>query len=155
MNKKLYIGNLSQSITEEDLKANFSSIGEVVSVSIIKDKFTGTSRGFGFVEMMTAEAAAEAIQKFNGGALDGMTIVVNEAREKTAADRERRPGGSYSQNRGPGGGRPGGGFGGGRPGGGSGGGRPGGNRPGGGFGGGRPGSGRSGGGRPGGSGRDR
>ena len=114
MNKKLYIGNLSQSITEEDLRVNFSSIGEVLSVAIIKDKFTGTSRGFGFIEMMTAEAAEEAIRKFNGGELDGKTIVVNEAREKTDTGRGRRPGGSYSQNRGPGGSRPGSG----RPGGG-------------------------------------
>ena len=124
MNKKLYVGNLSQAITEEDLRANFSSVGEVLSVNIIKDKFTGTSRGFGFVEMMTAEAAEEAIRKFNGGELDGMAIVVNEARVKTDTESGRRPGGSYSQNRGPGGGRPGsgrpggGGFGGSRSGGG-------------------------------------
>lgn len=108
MNKKVYIGNLSQAITEEDLRANFSSVGEVLSVAIIKDKFTGASRGFGFVEMMTEEAAEEAIKKFNGGELDGKTLVVNEARAKTDAGRGRRPGGSYSQNRGFGGGRPGG-----------------------------------------------
>jgi RNA recognition motif-containing protein len=113
MNKKLYIGNLSQGVSEEDLKANFSSVGEVESVSVIKDKFTGTSKGFGFVEMATSEGAEEAIKKFNGGELDGKTIVVNEARPKKemGAGGGGRPGGSYSQNRGPGGG-------GGRPGGG-------------------------------------
>jgi RNA recognition motif-containing protein len=117
MNKKLYIGNLSQGVSEEDLKANFSSVGEVESVSVIKDKFTGTSKGFGFVEMATSEGAEEAIKKFNGGELDGKTIVVNEARpKKEMGAGGGRPGGSYSQNRGSGGG-------GGRPGGGPGRGR--------------------------------
>jgi len=110
MSKKLYIGNLSQGVSEEDLRVNFSSIGGVRSVSIIKDKFTGTSKGFGFVEMETEEGAAEAIKKFNGGELDGKTIVVNEARPKGDAGSGGRSGGSYSQNRGygGGGGRPGG-----------------------------------------------
>jgi len=108
MNKKLYIGNLSQGVSEEDLRANFSSVGDVQSVSIIKDKFTGVSKGFGFVEMATDEGAEEAIRKFNGGELDGKTIVVNEARPKKDMGSGGRPGGSYSHNRGPGGGRPGG-----------------------------------------------
>ena len=82
MNKNLYIGNLSYKITDEDLKINFSEAGEVVSASIIKDKFSGQSRGFGFVEMKTEEGAAEAIKKFNGGTLDGKAITVNEARPK-------------------------------------------------------------------------
>jgi len=108
MNKKLYIGNLSQGVSEEDLRVNFSSVGDVQSVSIIKDKFTGVSKGFGFVEMATTEGAEEAIKKFNGGELDGKTIVVNEARPKKDMGSGGRPGGSYSQNRGPGSGRPGG-----------------------------------------------
>jgi len=82
MNKKLYIGNLSYSITDEDLQANFSEAGEVASAIVMKDKFTGQSKGFGFVEMKTEEGAAEAIKKFDGGTLDGRTITVNEARPR-------------------------------------------------------------------------
>lgn len=106
MNKNLYIGNLSVKVTEEDLKANFSEVGKVVSVNIVKDKYTGLSRGFGFVEMETEEAAKEAIQKFNGGQLLGNTITVNEARPKKEGGGPRREGGR------------GGGYGGGRGGGG-------------------------------------
>src|SRR3989339_731716 len=109
MNKNLYVGNLSQKVTEEDLKNNFSEAGAVASVSVIKDKFSGVSRGFGFVEMETEEGAQEAIKKFNGGDLDGKTITVNEARPKTESSGPRRDGGG----RGPGGG---GGFRGGRSG---------------------------------------
>ncbi len=82
MNKNLYVGNLSQNVTEEDLRKNFSEAGKVVSAAVIKDKFSGVSRGFGFVEMETEEGAQEAIRKFNGGDLDGKTITVNEARPK-------------------------------------------------------------------------
>ncbi|MHB8909166.1 MAG: RNA recognition motif domain-containing protein [Syntrophales bacterium] len=115
MNKNLYVGNLSQKVTEDDLRNNFSEAGAVASVSIIKDKFSGVSRGFGFVEMETEEGAQEAIKKFNGGDLDGKTITVNEARPKTESSGPRRDGGG----RGPGGG----GFRGGRGGAGGGGGR--------------------------------
>jgi len=111
MNKNLYVGNLSQKVTEDDLRNNFSEAGAVASVSVIKDKFSGVSRGFGFVEMETEEGAQEAIKKFNGGDLDGKTITVNEARPKTESSGPRRDGGG----RGPGGG---GGFRGGRGGGG-------------------------------------
>ncbi len=82
MNKNLYVGNLSYKVTDDDLKSNFTEAGEVVSASIIKDKFTGQSKGFGFVEMKTEEGATEAIKKFNGGMLDGKAITVNEARPK-------------------------------------------------------------------------
>ena len=82
MNKNLYVGNLSYKITDDDLRSNFSEAGEIASSSIIKDKFTGQSKGFGFVEMKTEEGAAEAIKKFNGGMLDGKAITVNEARPK-------------------------------------------------------------------------
>jgi len=82
MNKNLYVGNLSVEVTEEDLKANFSEVGKVVAVTVIKDKYTGLNRGFGFVEMETEKDAQEAIQKFNGGSLLGNTISVNEARPK-------------------------------------------------------------------------
>ena len=102
MNKNLYVGNLSYKITDEDLKSNFSEAGEVESATIIKDKFSGQSKGFGFVEMKTEEGAAEAVKKFNGGTLDGKTITVNEARPK----KEFGGGGGHR-----GGGRPGGGGG--------------------------------------------
>jgi RNA-binding proteins (RRM domain) len=119
MNKNLYVGNLSFKVTDEDLKTNFTEAGEVASASIIKDKFTGQSKGFGFVEMKTEEGATEAIKKFNGGMLDGKAITVNEARPK----KEFGAGGS----RGGGGGNRGGGGGGfnrgGRGGGGGGGNR--------------------------------
>ena len=115
MNKNLYVGNLSQKVTEDDLRNNFSEAGAVASVSVIKDKFSGVSRGFGFVEMETEEGAQEAIKKFNGGDLDGKTISVNEARPKTESTGPRR-----DQNRG-GGFRSGGGGGGGYRGGGGGG----------------------------------
>jgi len=82
MNKNLYIGNLPYEVTEEDLKTNFSEVGKIVSVTVIKDKYTGLSRGFGFVEMETEKEAEEAIKKFNGGQLLGKTITVNEARPK-------------------------------------------------------------------------
>ena len=82
MNKNLYVGNLSYKVTDDDLKTNFTEAGEVASASVIKDKFTGQSKGFGFVEMKTEEGATEAIKKFNGGMLDGKAITVNEARPK-------------------------------------------------------------------------
>jgi len=90
MNKNLYVGNLSQKVTDDDLRKNFSEAGTVVSAAIIKDKFSGVSRGFGFVEMETEEGAQEAIKKFNGGDLDGKTITVNEARPKTESSGPRR-----------------------------------------------------------------
>jgi len=104
MNKNLYVGNLSYKVTDDDLKSNFSEAGEVASVAIIKDKFSGQSKGFGFVEMKTEEGATEAIKKFNGGMLDGKAITVSEARPK----KEFGAGGGGSR----GGGRPGGGGGG-------------------------------------------
>lgn len=91
MGKRLYIGNLDSEVTELDLSHNFSSIGKVLSVAIIKDRYTNRSRGFGFVEMETEEAAREAIAQFNGGSLKGKTIVVSEAKsEKPKNVSERR-----------------------------------------------------------------
>jgi len=82
MPKNLYIGNLAYEVTEEDLKRNFGEVGEVISANIVKDKYTGTSRGFGFVEMSNEEDAQEAIKKLNGAELAGRKIVVQEARPK-------------------------------------------------------------------------
>jgi RNA recognition motif-containing protein len=99
MDVKLYVGNLSYSTTEEDLRALFSQAGAVASVALIKDRDTGRSKGFAFVEMGTQAEAQKAITMFNAFKLQDRTLVVNLARP-----REERPGG-------PGGGGGGGGFG--------------------------------------------
>ena len=90
--KKLYVGNLPFSTTEDDLKQMFAPYGEVTTVTIIKDKFSGRSKGFGFVEMSTDEEATKAVEMFNGQDLDGRQIVVNEARPM--APRAPRTGGT-------------------------------------------------------------
>jgi cold-inducible RNA-binding protein len=108
MNKKLYIGNLAREVTEQDLNDNFSSVGKVMSAVIIKDKYSNQSKGFGFVEMETEEAARQAIAEFNDGELEGRKITVSEAREQRK-DREGgfgrsgRPGSGPSRNFGGGG----------------------------------------------------
>lgn len=79
----IYVGNLSQQTTEEDLKTAFEAFGKVASVNIIKEKFSGTSRGFGFVEIEDKASAKEAIEKLNGSELKGTRILVNEARPKS------------------------------------------------------------------------
>ena len=107
MATKLFVGGLSWDTTEESLRNFFSGVGTVGSAVIIMDKFSGKSRGFGFVEMSSDEEAQKAIQELNGKALDGRTIVVNEA--KPMAPRENR---GFGGGGGAGGGR--GGFGGGR-----------------------------------------
>jgi RNA recognition motif-containing protein len=89
MSKKLYVGNLSYEVTEEDLKKNFGEAGECVAVNIIRDKYSGNSRGFGFVEMATEEEAQEAIKKLNGGELSGRKITVQEARPRKEQSRMR------------------------------------------------------------------
>lgn len=80
MNKKLFVGGLAFSTTEDVLRDTFSKAGEVISAAIITDKFSGRSKGFGFVEMATDDEARKAIEMFNGQELDGRTITVNEAR---------------------------------------------------------------------------
>ena len=127
----IYVGNLAPEVTEEDLKTAFSAFGQVQTATVIKDKFSGESRGFGFVEMPAKAEAQTAITEMNGKDLKGRTLNVNEARPKT--DRPRGGGGGY----GGGGGRRGGGGGGYGGGGGSRGGRGGGGGYGGGGGGGR------------------
>jgi cold-inducible RNA-binding protein len=88
MAKRLYIGNLSFEATEQQLRDLFSQVGEISSVDLITDKFTGRGKGFAFVEMASDAASQEAIDKFNGYSLDNRSIVVNEARP-----REERSGG--------------------------------------------------------------
>lgn len=109
MPAKLFVGGLAWATTEESLKNHFSQVGSVVSATVINDKFTGRSRGFGFVEMSTDQETAEAIAKLNESELDGRKIIVNEAKPRTEG--ESRPRGNFSRG---GGDRPrGGGFGGG------------------------------------------
>jgi RNA recognition motif-containing protein len=88
----IYVGNISRSVTETDLRDAFQAFGEVQSVSIIKDKFSGESRGFGFVEMPNKEEAEKAISSLNGKDLKGRPLTVNEAKPRT--DRPRTGGGS-------------------------------------------------------------
>jgi RNA recognition motif-containing protein len=105
MSMKLYVGNLAFQTTSEDLQQLFGEVGTVESASVIEDRETGRSRGFGFVEMSSKEEGQKAIQQFNGHEVGGRALNVNEAKP-----REDRGGGR-------------GGFGGGRNGGGNGGGR--------------------------------
>lgn len=79
MNKKVFVGNLSYSVSEMRLEEVFSEYGTVESVKIITDKYTGKSRGFGFVEMSEPEEAQNAIEALNGTDLEGRNIVVNKA----------------------------------------------------------------------------
>lgn len=80
MNKKLYVGSLSFDTTEDGLRDHFAKAGKIESVSIITDKTSGRSKGFGFVEMSSEDEAKKAIEMFDGKELDGRTIVVNEAK---------------------------------------------------------------------------
>ncbi len=80
MAKKLYVGSLSYNTTDDQLKQHFSQAGTVDSATVITDKMSGRSKGFGFVEMSTDEEATKAVEMFNGQDLDGRQIVVNEAR---------------------------------------------------------------------------
>jgi len=80
LNIKLYCGNLSYNVTGDQLQELFSQAGKVVSAVVISDKFSGRSKGFGFVEMSTEEEAKKAIEMFNGQDFDGRAMVVNEAR---------------------------------------------------------------------------
>ncbi len=80
MGNKLYVGGLPYSVTEGRLEEVFSAHGSVQSAKVISDKFTGQSRGFGFVEMGSSEEAQKAISALNGTQLDGRTLVVNEAK---------------------------------------------------------------------------
>lgn len=125
MSTKLYVGNLAFQTTSEELQQLFSQAGTVQSASVIEDRDTGRSRGFGFVEMASPEDGQNAISQFNGKEFNGRNLTVNEARPRE--DRGNRGGGG-------GGGRGGYGGGGGRGGYGGGGGRGGdrGNRGGGG-----------------------
>ncbi|MDI6765664.1 MAG: RNA-binding protein [Bacteroidota bacterium] len=105
----IYVGNLSSQVSDDDLRAAFQPFGEITRVTVIKDKWSGESKGFAFVEMAKKEEGQSAIDGLNGKELQGKSIVVNEARPKT-----ERSGGGRGRGKGS--------FGGGRRDGGSGGG---------------------------------
>ena len=111
---RIYVGNLSYDTTEDELKKDFSAFGEVVSVSVVTDRYSGRSKGFAFVEMTNKAEADAAITGLNGKAVKERTLVVNEARPRTE-------GGSSGGSRGGYSGGGGGGYGGGRDSGGGGG----------------------------------
>src|SRR5438270_2146267 len=119
MSMKLYVGNLSFQTSSEDLQQLFAQAGTVESASVVEDRETGRSRGFGFVEMATAEDGQKAIEQFNGKEFNGRNLNVNEARPRE--DRGGRGGGGgrggYGGGRGGGGGGRSGGYGGNRSGG--------------------------------------
>ena len=102
MGRKLYVGNLPYSASQESLTETFSQCGEVDSVNVITDRDTGQSKGFGFVEMSTDSEAQKAIQELNGTSIDGREIKVNEAKPK--APRGGGGGGGYGGGGGGGGG---------------------------------------------------
>ena len=95
---KLYVGNLSYSVTDEDLRQAFAAYGQVASAEAVKDRYSGQSKGFGFVEMPSPDEAKAAMQALNGTDLKGRSINVNEARPRAGGggggrDRDRRGGG--------------------------------------------------------------
>jgi RNA recognition motif-containing protein len=110
MSTKLYVGNLSFRVSSEDLQEHFATAGEVNSANVVMDRETGRSRGFGFVEMASEDAANNAIAQFNGQEYDGRNMVVNEARPR---EDSRGGGGGGRGGRGGGYGGGGGGYGGG------------------------------------------
>ena len=91
MGKRLYIGNLSYSTTDAQLEELFAPHGQIESVSVITDRDTGRSRGFGFVEFASQESATKAVAALNGYMLDGRPLTVNEARERTESRAPRGP----------------------------------------------------------------
>jgi len=101
----IYVGNISRTATEQDIKEAFEAFGAVQSAAIIKDKFSGESRGFGFVEMPNKEEGDKAISGLNGKDVKGRTLTVNEAKPRTDRPRTGGPGGGRGGFGGGGGGR--------------------------------------------------
>jgi cold-inducible RNA-binding protein len=99
MGKKLFVGGLPYATTSDELKNHFMGAGTVVSAQIITDKFSGRSKGFGFVEMSSDDEAAKAVEMFNGTDFGGRSLAVNEARPKTEGPRRDFGGsrGSYDR----------------------------------------------------------
>ena len=96
---RIYVGNLSYEVTEDDLRQEFKPFGDVESVSVVTDKYSGRSKGFAFVEMPLAAEGQAAVDGLNGKSLRERTLDVNEARPRT----EKRGGSSYGQRGGGGG----------------------------------------------------
>ena len=97
MAKKLYVGNLSYSTTEDTLKEAFAAAGTVESAVVIMDRMSGRSKGFGFVEMSTDEEATKAIEMFNEKDIEGRNVVVNEARPMTERPKRDFDRGGYDK----------------------------------------------------------
>src|SRR5579883_2088591 len=97
MGKKLYVGNLPYSATEDSLHETFSQCGNVESARIITDRDSGRSKGFGFVEMSTDEEAASAINKLNGADMGGRQLTVNEAKPQAPREGGRGGGGGFGR----------------------------------------------------------
>ena len=95
MSNRLYVGNLPYSMTDDLLRQAFAAHGEVISATVVMDRETGRSRGFGFVEMASAADAAKVTQTMSGQLLDGRPITVNEARERAGGGGGRGGGGGY------------------------------------------------------------
>ncbi|PTN05984.1 RNA-binding protein [Mangrovibacterium marinum] len=89
----IFVGNLNYNLTQDDLREIFEEYGELDSVKLITDKFTGKSKGFGFVEMANEEEAKKAIEELNGAELEGRTMVVNESIDKPRENRRPAGGG--------------------------------------------------------------
>jgi len=87
----IYVGNLSREVTEDELRQSFEAFGQVTSVNVIKDRYSGESRGFAFVEMSTKSEAQAAINGLNGTSLGERTLSVSEARPRTEGGGGRRP----------------------------------------------------------------
>ena len=98
----IYVGNLASDATDADLREAFEAFGQVDSATVIKDKFSGTSRGFGFVEMPDKGEGQSAINDLNDTQLKGRNIIVNEARPRTDRPRDRDGGGGRGGRGGPG-----------------------------------------------------
>lgn len=93
MSMKLYVGGLAYAVTEQDLEALFAEYGKVTSSAVIKDRDSGQSKGFGFIEMEDLKEAQNAIKELNGKEVSGRSITVNQARPQE----DRRPGGGYQR----------------------------------------------------------
>jgi cold-inducible RNA-binding protein len=93
MGKKVYVGNLSFDTTSKDLETLFSQVGTCESATVVTDRETGRSRGFGFVEMSSASEAQKAIAEFNGKDLQGRKLTVSEARDRSTGGGDRGRGG--------------------------------------------------------------
>lgn len=97
MKNKLFVGSLSYNVTDDQLQQHFAQVGNVLSAKVIIDRYSGRSKGFGFVEMTTEEEAQKAINELNNTSLDGRAIVVKEALPKE--DRSRTSNSYHSRNR--------------------------------------------------------